>query len=163
MNQNQLTVGSSYKLNKRGNQLLADRMNDLLSDYNIFNQNVKGFYWNFQGEDYFEIHQKFEDLSFKLSQDIDRLANAIVMTGYVPVHTFSEYIKFSRHAEIKGINTCEEGVANVVRGINQLLSATRSAAVEAGDAIDIESEKILRQFSVELENELWVFTMLAKY
>ena len=163
MNQNQLTVGSFDNLNKRGNQIVAERMNDLLSDYNVFNRNVKGFYWNFAGSDYFGIRQKFEDLSFKLSQDIDRLAYAIAMKGYVPVHTYSEYIKYSSHKEIIGTNTYEENVSIVANGLNQLLIATRATSIEARHATDNKSEKILRQFAVELENELWVFTMLSKY
>lgn len=163
MNQNQLTVGSDYNLRKNKSQFVTDRMNVLLSDYNILNQNVKGFYWNYLGPDYFEIRQKFEDLSFKLSEDIDRLAAAIVVKGFIPVHSFSEYIKFSSHIEILGTSTYEENVSNVARGLNQLIISTRSTAIEARDAKDIESEKILRQFTIELENELWVFTMLAKY
>lgn len=163
MNQNQLTVGSFDNLNKSGNQLLANRMNDLLSDYNIFNQNVKGFYWNFQGTDSFSVRQKFEDLSFKLSHDIDRLAGAIVLIGYIPVHSYSEFIKCSSHVEIVGTNSFENNVSNVAKGLNQLLIATRTASIEARNATDIESEKILKQFAMELENELWVFTMLSKY
>ena len=163
MNRSQLTVGSYYNLNKRGNQIAADRLNDLLSDYNIFNQNVKGFYWNFLGSDYFGIRQKFENLSFKLSQDIDRLAVGIVLTGYIPVHSYSEYIKFSSHIEITGIGSSEENVTKVVKGINQLLMATRRIILDEENAVDIESEKLLRQFAIELENELWVFTMLSKY
>lgn len=53
MNQNQLIVGTFDNLNKRGNQIVADRMTDLISDCNVFIQNVKGFYWNFAGSDYF--------------------------------------------------------------------------------------------------------------
>jgi len=161
--ESQLTLTTSSNLIKIGNQIVADRMNDLLSDYNIFNQNVKGFHWNFMGPDFFDLHQKFEDLSGKLSQDIDKLAGLIAMTGFLPLHSYSAYLKYSNHKEITGLNSDEENVENVVNGLQKLIVSIRWTSTEADDANDIISGKLLTQLALELENELWIFTMFAKY
>lgn len=150
-------------LRKIGNQTVADRMNDLLSDYNIFYQNVKGFHWNFKGSDYFDFHQKFEDLHEKLNLDINKLAEQISLIGYEPLHSYSDYLKNSIHKEITGPNTNGECLTNVIEGLKSLIFSSTMAAIEAEDAEEMNTEKILRQFAFELENELWVFTMLAKY
>lgn len=150
-------------LRKIGNQTVADRMNDLLSDYNIFYQNVKGFHLNFKGSDYFDFHQKFQDLYGKLHLDIKMLAERIALLGYEPLYTHSDYLKNSIHKEITGPSTNGECLTNVIGGLKSLIFSSRLAAIEAEDAEDMITEKILRQFAFELENELWVFTMLAKY
>lgn len=160
---NQPAVIIPFILKKIGSQVLADRMNDLLSDFNVFNQNVKGFHWNFIGPDFFDLHEKFEDLSGKLSQDISKLANSIRMTGYEPLHSYSDYLKNSIHKEITGINSDEESILCVIEGLTSLILSCRMSAIEAEEADEIFTEKMLRQFAFELENELWVFTMFAKY
>jgi starvation-inducible DNA-binding protein len=150
-------------LKKTGNQIVADRMNDLLSDYNIFYQNVKGFHWNFKGSDYFDFHRKFEDLYGKLHLDINKLAVQIALIGYEPLHSYSDFLKNSIHKEITGPNTNGECLSNVIEGLKNLIFSNRMAAIEADEAEEMSTGKILRQFAFELENELWVFTMLAKY
>lgn len=41
---------------------LATRLNDLLANYSIFYQNVRGYHWNIKGQKFFELHVKFEEL-----------------------------------------------------------------------------------------------------
>lgn len=159
----QLTFKPTSNLIKVGNPILADGMNDLLSDYNVFNQNVKGFHWNFIGPDFFDLHQKFEDLNEKLSKDIDKLADGIVTMGFVPLHSYSDFLRYSNLKEITRINSDDESVGCVISGLRELIAASLRTAKEAEAVEDIISEKLLRQFASELENELWIFTMFAKY
>ncbi len=41
---------------------LTKELNQLLSDYQVFYMNVRGFHWNIKGEKFFELHAKFEEL-----------------------------------------------------------------------------------------------------
>ena len=160
---NQVDIEIAPVLKKTGNTTVTERMNDLLSDYNIFNQNVKGFYWNFNGVDYFDFYQKFQDLYEKLDLDINKLAEQIALLGYEPLHSYSDYLKNSIHKEITGPNTNAECLTNVIEGLKNLIFSSRMAAIEAEEAEEMNTGKLFRQFVFELENELWVFTMLAKY
>jgi len=159
----QVDVEIAPILRKIGNQTVADRMNDLLSDYNIIYQNVKGFHWNFKGSDYFDFHQKFEDLHGKLQLDINKLAEQIAQLGYEPLHSYSDYLKNSIHKEVTGSNTNHVCLTNVIEGLRSLIFSSTLAAIEAEEVGENNTEKLLRRFAFELENELWVFTMLAKY
>ncbi len=37
-------------LDKKKSSQLADRLNDLLANYSIFYQNVRGYHWNIKGD-----------------------------------------------------------------------------------------------------------------
>lgn len=50
---------------------LAEKLNELLADYSIFYQNVRGYHWNIRGDKFFELHQKFEELYDDLFVKID--------------------------------------------------------------------------------------------
>ena len=51
---------NSIGLDTKKSQQLAEKLNELLSNYSIFYQNVRGFHWNIKGEKFFELHLKFE-------------------------------------------------------------------------------------------------------
>ena len=49
---------------------LASHLNNLLADYSIFYQNSRGYHWNIQGDKFFELHEKFEELYNDLFEKI---------------------------------------------------------------------------------------------
>ena len=58
MTQNLNQIG----LDKTASSDLADKLNELLANYQIFYMNARGFHWNIKGEKFFELHLKFEEL-----------------------------------------------------------------------------------------------------
>jgi starvation-inducible DNA-binding protein len=54
-------------LDEKKCQQLADNLNDLLTNYQVFYMNVRGYHWNIKGEKFFELHLKFEELLIKLN------------------------------------------------------------------------------------------------
>ena len=48
---------------------LAIKLTDLLANYSVFYQNVRGYHWNITGEKFFELHVKFEELYKKGKND----------------------------------------------------------------------------------------------
>jgi starvation-inducible DNA-binding protein len=53
---------------------LAQKLNQLLANYSIFYQNTRGFHWNIKGQNFFELHLKFEELYNDLLLKIDEIA-----------------------------------------------------------------------------------------
>ena len=43
-------------------QALAAELNNLLASYQILYMNVRGFHWNIRGNQFFELHLKFEEI-----------------------------------------------------------------------------------------------------
>ena len=63
-------IGLDEKVSKD----LALKLNDLLANYSVFYQNVRGYHWNIKGEKFFELHLKFEELYNVLFVKIDEVA-----------------------------------------------------------------------------------------
>lgn len=38
---------------------LSVKLNNLLANYQLFYQNLRGLHWNIKGRDFFELHIKF--------------------------------------------------------------------------------------------------------
>jgi starvation-inducible DNA-binding protein len=162
MTTNKATLENHLKLDDKAMKNLADNMNDLLSDYHIFYQNVRGFHWNIKGENFFDLHVQFEELYTKLYQNIDDLAERVVTIGFKPLHAYSDYLKNSIHKEITDVSNGSECVKHVIDGLGILAQSHRKAAKLAGEAGDIATEDMLTAFVGDIEKRMWMFTMFAK-
>lgn len=49
-------------LDEAKSKVLAEKLNELLADYSIFYQNIRGYHWNITGDKFFELHVKFQEL-----------------------------------------------------------------------------------------------------
>ncbi len=159
---NKATLSNHLKLDSKEMAKMSDKLNDLLSDYHIFYQNVRGFHWNVKGENFFDLHVRFEELYTQLYQNIDELAERIVTIGFVPLHSYSDYLKQTIHKEITDVSNGDECVKNVIDGLGILAHSHRAVANLAGEAGDIATEDLLTQFLGDLEKRMWMFTMFAK-
>lgn len=156
------TLSNHLNLDEKQMKKLQGQLNDLLADYHVFYQNVRGFHWNVRGNDFFTLHEKFEDLYTQLYKSIDELAERILMIGYQPVHAYSDYLKSSIHKEITDVKDGNQCVAQVINGLGVLISSHRKAAELADEAGDIATADLLTKFIADLEKRMWMFTMYGK-
>ncbi len=49
-------------LDSEKSKQLANKLNDLLANYQLYYINTRRFHWNITGEKFFELHLKFEEL-----------------------------------------------------------------------------------------------------
>ncbi|GAB1403191.1 hypothetical protein MASR1M74_03690 [Lentimicrobium sp.] len=86
-------------LDKEATPKLIEKLNDLLSNYEIFYQNTRGFHWNIKGPKFFELHAKFEELYTDLQVKIDEIAERVLTLGgtlYILLPNILKYRKSNR-------------------------------------------------------------------
>lgn len=159
---NKATLENHLKLDNKAMKNVSDKMNDLLSDYHIFYQNVRGFHWNVKGENFFDLHVKFEELYTQLYENIDEMAERIVTIGFKPLHAYSDYLKNTIHKEITDVSNGDECVKHVIDGLGSLAQSHRKAAKVAEEADDIATADMLTRFVGDIEKRMWMFTMFSK-
>ncbi|MDZ7682793.1 MAG: ferritin-like domain-containing protein [Fodinibius sp.] len=75
-------------LDKAQSKELEEKLSELLANYSVFYQNTRGYHWNIQGDNFFELHVKFEELYTDLQIKIDEVAERILTLGYTPSHRY---------------------------------------------------------------------------
>ena len=70
-------------------------LNTLLADYHMYYQKLRNFHWNILGKNFFDLHEKFEELYTDARVKIDEIAERILTLRYHPVSNYSEYLKMS--------------------------------------------------------------------
>lgn len=141
---------------------LIDKLNVLLSDYQIFYQNLRGFHWNIQGKFFFELHAKFEELYTDSATKVDDIAERILTIGGKPLHTFQDYINTSTIAVKSNVSDDETAVKSIVETLEELLKLEKEIKEDAVNLSDDGTEDLMSDFIDEQEKTLWMYRSWLK-
>ena len=61
-------------LDSKKSEALANELNSLLANFQLYYQNLRGLHWNINGKHFFELHVKFEELYNDVQLKIDLVA-----------------------------------------------------------------------------------------
>ncbi|GIV41719.1 MAG: DNA starvation/stationary phase protection protein [Vicingaceae bacterium] len=149
------------KKNKTPNYLenskeIADELNELLSDYQVFYMNVRGFHWNIKGEKFFELHMKFEELYNDLAMKIDEIAERIRTLGFFPLHTFKDYLENATVKPVKNLSEGKECVKEIVKALETILPKQHKILIMTEDT-DESTNALMSDYLREQEKLLWMY------
>ncbi|MFM5014246.1 Dps family protein [Aeromonas veronii] len=147
---------SPIGLDTAQSQALAAELNKLLASYQILYMNVRGFHWNIRGNQFFELHLKFEEISNDLLLKVDALAERILTLDGVPMHSFSDYLKVSAIPEQKGLHDGRACVESLLDSFRELLVAQRRILGQAAEAGDEGTASILSDYVQQQEKLVWM-------
>lgn len=139
---------------------LVDDLNRLLSDYSVLYQKLRAYHWNVEGEDFFLLHEKFEELYEREKLVVDEIAERIRAFGEYPVSTYSEQLVEARISEDNGRIEARSMVENLCSDYENLQEALNETIETAGNQDDSTTVNLLEEIQDEQEETLW---MLKSY
>jgi len=137
---------------------LADRLNELLSNYSIFYQNTRGYHWNIKGEKFFELHLKFEELYNDLFLKIDEVAERILTLGYTPNHNYGDYRKTSKIKESAQISDGIIAVRDILASLQTIIILERELLTLSADAEDEGTNALMSDYIRLQEKLVWMYS-----
>jgi starvation-inducible DNA-binding protein len=153
---------TSIGLDKVQSKDIAARLNQLLSNYQVFYMNARGFHWNIKGDKFFELHAKFEELYNDSLVKIDEIAERILTLGSVPIHTYSDYIATSQVKEHRNISDGRDAVAAIIEGFQSLLVVERELLSLSAEAEDEGTNALMSDYIREQEKLVWMYSAFLK-
>lgn len=135
---------------------LVIKLNDLLANYQLFYQNLRGLHWNIKGKEFFELHLKFEELYNDAVIKIDEIAERILTLEGEPLHTFSDYLKTTDIEEEKNIINGPLGVKIIVKNFTSLIEKERIILSLASNANDEGTVSLMSDYISQTEKTLWM-------
>lgn len=145
-------------LNKDKSAKLAEMLNDLLANYQIFYTNVRGFHWNIKGEKFFELHMKFEELYDDLVVKIDEIAERILTLGHTPEYRYSKYMKESEIKEAGQTSNGIKDVESILNSFSILIRKQRTILDASGEADDEGTNSLMSDYIREQEKLVWMYS-----
>lgn len=141
---------------------IVDQLNDLLANYHIHYQKLRGCHWNIKGPHFFTLHIKFEELYTNAQQTIDELAERILTLGKSPYSTFTDYIKISKIKEVNTIGMKDSDmVLAVLDDFSSLIELEREIMCTTADAGDDGTNDLINKFMQFKEKNTWMLRSFA--
>ena len=147
---------TSIGLDKIKSEELIINLNNLLANYQVYYQNVRGLHWNIKGKNFFDLHVKFEEIYTDSQEKVDLLAERILTLGGNPVHTFNDYSALSKVPVGKDISQDTEAVELIVNSLSELLKIERVILDQSGEADDEGTNSMMSDFISEQEKTIWM-------
>lgn len=140
---------------KKTTDLIVD-LNELLANFQVYYQNLRGLHWNIKGKSFFELHVKFEEFYTDSQDKIDMIAERILTLGGSPMHTFSDYSEVARVRVGKNISNDVEAVRLVVHSLSELLTIERRVLNSSDEADDEGTNAMMSDLIAEQEKTIWM-------
>ncbi len=141
---------------------LADKLNTLLANYQVFYMNTRGFHWNITGEKFFELHAKFEELYNNLVEKVDEVAERILTLGHTPLHTFCDYSSIATVKEAKNISNGKDAMQHILDAFRTMIALQREIAEAANEAGDEGTNALMSDYIREQEKSVWMYSAYLK-
>lgn len=137
-------------------EAIVNDLNILLSNYQIFYQNLRGLHWNIRGKRFFDLHIKFEELYNDAQLKIDLIAERVLTVGGKPLHTFEDYIANNRLNIGKNISNDEKAVHLITESLAGLLQIERKLLSDSAAIDDEGTNNMIGNFIVDQEKVIWM-------
>ena len=135
---------------------MAKELNVLLSNFQVYYQNLRGIHWNIRGKRFFDLHVKFEELYTDAQLKIDMIAERVLTIGGTPLHTFEDYIKNNKLAVGKNISNDEKAVHLIINSLSDLLKIEREMLKQSDEINDEGTNSLMSDFIAEQEKTIWM-------
>jgi len=153
---------TTQKENSRMNSELVQALNNLLADYQIYYQNLRGLHWNIQGKMFFSLHEKFENYYNEAAEVVDEIAERILMLNGNPVHKFADYLKLASLKELETTVKAIDAVQAVLENSSYLLGASKDLMEKASGAEDDGTADLLTGLITSTEKRIWMLGAFLK-
>jgi starvation-inducible DNA-binding protein len=141
---------------------VVTELNILLADYHVYYQKLRNFHWNVLGKNFFDLHNKFEEMYDETKIKIDEVAERIVTLKYHPISKLSDYIEISRIKESSPLLTDIEMVATIIRDHKILIEQLSKVSNRAEKAKDDGTTDLIGAYIGALEKSTWMLNAWSK-
>jgi len=148
--------GTVLGLDREKVQGLTTTLNELLANFQVYYQNLRGLHWNIKGKSFFELHLKFEELYTDSHEKIDMIAERILTLEGMPLHTFEDYTHLAQVPVGKNISNDTEAVNLVVTSLTKLIEIERGLLTQSEAADDEGTNAMMSDFVSEQEKTVWM-------
>lgn len=128
----------------------------MLANYHVYYQNLRNFHWNVTGENFFDLHDQFEELYNDAREKIDDIAERILTLRHAPMSRMSDYLS---HADVEEAPIMQDDatmVDEILENHKIIILNMRDIMKAAEQAEDEGTLDMIGGFLEDLEKASWM-------
>lgn len=116
---------------------IVKELNLFLADLNVFYRKLQNYHWNVSGRDFFVVHEKLEGYYAEINEQIDEIAEHILILGGQPLGRLTDYLANSKIEETENKKVTSDVIfRELIRDYNTL----EGQAIKIKELADKEEE-----------------------
>ncbi|MBN8250770.1 DNA starvation/stationary phase protection protein [Priestia flexa] len=135
---------------------LTTIVNKQVANFSVMYIKLHNYHWYVKGEQFFTLHEKFEELYTETATVIDDLAERLLALGGSPVATMKEILEMSSIEEAHGNETAKDMVSELVKDFTTLTTELKQGMDVAGEVDDETTGDMLLAIHQSLEKHMWM-------
>lgn len=136
------------------------QLNKQLANLNVMYVKLQHYHWYVNGQQFFVLHEKFQQLYEELPPVIDELAERILTIGGQPIGTLRQFAEQASIQEANGNESAERMVTQLEQDYMQLAKELKQLIQEAEKQDDVVTADLLTSLTASCEKHVW---MLRSY
>lgn len=134
-----------------------------LANLHVLYAKAHNYHWNVEGKQFFTVHAKLEELYEHIADEIDEVAERILIIGERPSSSLAAYLKLAtlKEAAAESI-TGDAAVKSLLSDIEELTASLKNGIKAAQDAGDEVSADMLIGALAHYEKLAWMFRVHLK-
>ena len=136
---------------------LIKNLHVFLSDLDVFYRKLQNYHWNVYGKDFFVVHEKLEEYYDEINEQVDEIAEHILMLGGIPLGTMQDYLNNTCIVEAKNerINDCEI-YNNIIKDYETLNKKVIQIKEEADSKKQYATSSLMDNYISSYIKHLWM-------
>ena len=142
---------------------LEKDLNIFLSNLNVFFRKLQNYHWNIIGKDFFVIHAKLEEYYDKINEQIDEIAEHILMLNRQPLGTMKDYLQNTAIQEAKNEKVKDQEVfETIIKDYGVLLENVTNIKKQADEQTDYLTSSLMDSYILDYTKILWMLSQMMQ-
>lgn len=147
-------------INPQEGEELAEKLNELLVDYQIYQKNLLSLHWNRSLKGFLDLSDKIHKMNQLSNFNIEQIAGKIMNMGYEPT-VFDQPSLLpvtTRVRSIAKVTSFEEAISTIIYTSNQLLETVKEVFYTAAEIEEKQTMVMMQHLAHQLSFAIGVFT-----
>lgn len=132
-------------------------LNQLLADLNVFFRKLQNYHWNIEGKDFFVFHKVLEEFYDCILEEIDEVAEHILINGAQPLGTLKDYLQITKIKEAENKKVSSDVILNnLILDYENLLSTIVKIKESADNINDYSTSSLMDEYILKYSKKLWM-------
>ncbi len=118
---------------EKNKQAVASILNILLADEHILYTKTRNYHWNYEGDNFMEMHKLYEGQYDELATIIDEVAERIRMLGHYPEGRLKDFLQITRLQEQEYTTDQKKQLKNLLADHESIITGIRKVIGEIND------------------------------
>ncbi|WP_323788923.1 DNA starvation/stationary phase protection protein [Psychroserpens sp.] len=137
-------------------------LNTLLANYHVYYQKLRSCHWNILGQNFFDLHNKFEELYTDARIKIDEIAERVLTLKHHPLSKLCDYLEISEIQEKSPLQSDRDMVLEILNDHRILLNQMSIVIDKAENASDEGTVDLIGAYIRQMEKSSWMLNAWTK-